>query len=495
MWSAWSPRFGRPAGQPGWTSWRASRPTDRRRRAPHRRRTRGIGMLRAIGLDRLGVRRMVRLESLLIALIGVVIGVLLGIITASAAVQTMLRAMEGITVVVPPVQIRLCLLAAAVVGLLAGAWPAHRAARTVVLGAIRSVTATSRPGLTVPRAVRPGSPRPPPKEQLCLDKAIERRTGTGAHGNPRMINPIHVRTLSVVLETGSFSEAAGRLGYTSSAVSQHIGALERVSGLVLFERGARSVRPTSAALALGQRCYRVLGELAALEDEVRALASGSCGMLRLGSFPTAQALLVPPALARLTQEYPGADVALEEGEPSELVPLVAAGRLDAALIYAYDRVHQQLPLGVAAVELLRESLFVLIPPADPVALAERVCMADLRGRNWITSQEESAGARSLANLCASAGFAPQVAFRSNDYNVIRAMVRAGLGVALIPELAVTDELRPSVRLLDEPSCARRVYVVRRTTGTNLLVPRLEDALRRASSSYRRHCPPTRAAEA
>ncbi|MEU1290634.1 LysR family transcriptional regulator [Kitasatospora sp. NPDC005856] len=308
-----------------------------------------------------------------------------------------------------------------------------------------------------------------------------------------MINPIHVRTLSVVLETGSFSEAAGELGYTASAVSQQIGALERASGLVLFERGARSVRPTRAALVLGQRCSRVLSELAALEDEARALASGSRGMLRLGSFPTAQAVLVPPALARLAHKSPHAEVTLGEGEPSELVPLVASGRLDAALVYTYDRVHRQWPPGMVAVELLRESLFVLIPPGDPAAQAEQIRMADLCDRSWITSQEETAGARSLANLCASAGFAPQVAFRSNDYNVIRAMVRAGLGVALIPELAVTDELRPCVRLLQEPSCARRVHSVRRASDTNPLLPYLEDALRRASNFYRRHCPPTRAA--
>ncbi|MFJ4188308.1 LysR family transcriptional regulator [Kitasatospora sp. NPDC089509] len=300
-----------------------------------------------------------------------------------------------------------------------------------------------------------------------------------------MINPIHVRTLSEVLATGSFAEAAGKLGYTASAVSQQIGSLERASGLVLFERGPRSVRPTSAALALGQQCSRLLNELAALENEARALASGTRGMLRFGSFPTALAVLAAPALARFAQKCTTADVTLEEGESPELVRLVTSGELDAALVYAYDRVHHQWPQGVVAVELLRESLFALMPPGDPAAQAERLRVADLRGRDWITSKDDTAGARSMANLCFSAGFGPQVAFRSNDYNVIRAMVRAGLGVALIPELAVTDELRPSVRLLHEASCARRTYLIRRTASANPLVATMEDALRRASIAYRR----------
>ncbi|SDT82716.1 DNA-binding transcriptional regulator, LysR family [Streptomyces sp. TLI_053] len=306
-----------------------------------------------------------------------------------------------------------------------------------------------------------------------------------------MINPIHVRTLSAVLATGSFAKAADLLGYTASAVSQQIGVLERASGLVLFERGARSVRPTSAAIALGQQSTRVLAELAALEDEARALASGSRGLLRLGSFPTAQATLVPSALARLAQGCPTADVTLDEEELPELVRLVASGGLDTALVYAYDRVHQQWPPGVVVTELLRESLFVLLPPGDPAAQVEQVRMADLRGRRWITCHEDTAGARSTANLCSSAGFGPQVAFRSNDYNVIGAMVRAGLGVALVPELAVTDELRPSARLLHEPSCARRIYTIRRASSSNPLVFQFEDAVTRATGSYRRRWPSPR----
>ncbi|MFJ4188316.1 LysR substrate-binding domain-containing protein [Kitasatospora sp. NPDC089509] len=150
--------------------------------------------------------------------------------------------------------------------------------------------------------------------------------------------------------------------------------------------------------------------------------------------------------------------------------------------------HQQWPPEVVAAEILRESLFVLLPPGDPAAQADQVRMADLRGRHWITSHEDTAGARSMANLCSSGGFGPQVVFRSNDYNVIRAMVQAGLGVALIPELAGTDELRPAARLLHEPSCARRVYTIRRTSSTNPLVTRFEDALVRATGSYRRRRP-------
>ncbi len=298
-----------------------------------------------------------------------------------------------------------------------------------------------------------------------------------------MLNPVHVRTLSEVLATGSLSEAAARLGYTASAVSQQISALERTTGLVLFERGARTIHPTRAAVALGERCTRFLDQLAALEHEVRALAAGERGLVRVGSFPTAGAALIPWALARFVQQQPGAEVSLEEGEPDELLPLLLSDTLDVALVYVYDLVPRTVPAQLTVTELLHEPLRVLLPPAHPGRDEERVPLGALAEETWISSREDTAGARSLSLLCATAGFAPRVAFRTNDYGAVSELVAAGLGVALVPGLALRAAPGPLPLAGDAPG--RRVLAIHRTANPNPLLPPLLDALTRAAAAHER----------
>lgn len=300
-----------------------------------------------------------------------------------------------------------------------------------------------------------------------------------------MLNPTHVRTFGEVLATGSFAEAANRLGYTASAVSQQISALERSTGLTLFERGARRIRPTRAAQVLGERCAQVLDELTALEQEARALAAGQRGLVRVGSFATAAATLVPWALARFLQQQPEAEVSLEEGEPEELVRMLLDDTLDLALVYEYDLVPQRRHQQLTVSELVREGLFILLPPAHREEGAAVIEPRDLAEETWIASRENTAGAQSLARLCAANSFEPRVAFRTNDYDTVRELVQAGLGVALVPELAVTDAARPTAHPLRGSAPGRRVLAVRRTANPNPLLAPLEDALRRAAAAHRR----------
>lgn len=303
-----------------------------------------------------------------------------------------------------------------------------------------------------------------------------------------MLNPTHVRTLGAVLTTGSFSEAAAQLGYTASAVSQQISALERATGLTLFERGARRIHPTRAARILGERCEHVLNELTALEQQARALAAGQRGLVRVGSFATAAASLVPWALARFVQQQPEAEVSLEEGEPEELLPLVLSDVLDVALVYEYELVPRRWPQQLTVSELVRERPRILLPPAHRATRSEEIELADLAEETWIASRETSAGALSLSRLCAAASFEPRIAFRTNDYDVVRELVQAGLGVALVPELAVTDSARPSAHALSGAPAGRRVLAVRRTANPNPLLAPLDDALVRAAAAQRRRRP-------
>lgn len=249
-----------------------------------------------------------------------------------------------------------------------------------------------------------------------------------------VLNPLHLRTLIEVVRTGSFAEAARRLGYTPSAVSQQISGLERAVRLPLFEREAHSVRATVAAELLADRSLEVLASFDALHHEIEAISSGSLGRVRLGSFPTASATLLPQGLALFARRYPSVAVQLDEGEPDELLGVLQDGELDVALVYRYDLVPRTWPQRLVETELLHEDLLLLLPVEHRLAGRGDIALGDLRDATWIASREGTAGVTCLERACAAAGFTPRIAFRSNDYDVVEGLVAAGLGIAMVPAL-------------------------------------------------------------
>ncbi|WP_053737175.1 LysR family transcriptional regulator [Nocardia sp. NRRL S-836] len=287
-----------------------------------------------------------------------------------------------------------------------------------------------------------------------------------------MLNPVHLRTLIEVVKTGSFAAAARSLGYTSSAVSQQVSAFERAVGVTLFEREAHSIRPASAALFIADRGAELLAAFDGFEHEVKAMVQGLRGRLRIGTFPTASSRVVPRALARLTAELPGAEIRLDEGEPEYVLPLVLTGELDLALVYAYDLVPRTWPEELTVRPLLDEALLVMVPEQHPAAKST-VRLEDLRDERWIASRDGTSGATCLTRLCAAAGFAPRIAFRSNDYEVVQSLVAAGVGVALVPALGYKALSGTHAMPLRGKPLRRHVHVVHRTANTN---PLLRDAV-------------------
>jgi DNA-binding transcriptional LysR family regulator len=279
-----------------------------------------------------------------------------------------------------------------------------------------------------------------------------------------MDRPQHLRTLQAVCRTGSFAVAARELGYTSSAVSQQIAALERESGLILFERQAHGVRPTAVAHRLVELSRPVLAGLEELDHQVQRLATGAIGRIRLGSFPTASVRIVPPVLSSFAGEHPGAEVSLVEEEPDDLVERLVDGRLDVALLYEYGLCPKQWPAGVVTRPLLREDLLLLQPRGGhgPAQLD------GLSGHRWIASRDGTDGALSLARLCAAAGFSPRIAYRSNDYDVVRELVAATGGVAVVPALGHSPEPRVAATRLPQRGAHRTVLVAHRGSPNPLL---------------------------
>ncbi|MFE4544273.1 LysR family transcriptional regulator [Arthrobacter sp. NPDC056727] len=294
-----------------------------------------------------------------------------------------------------------------------------------------------------------------------------------------MVNPLHLRTFIVVLRTGSFAEAARSLGYTGSAVSQQISCLERSVKMVLFERDAHGIRPTSSAGFLAERAQSVLAAFASFEEEVKAMSEGNFGQVRLGSFPTASQQLLPSSLATFARTHGDVGIDLDEGEPEALIPLLLDRDLDLAIVYHYDLAPQAWPKTLKAEPLLHEELILLLPPGHRFTDAG-TSLADLEKETWVATGERTSGARSLRRACAAAGFEPEVHYRSDDYDVIRRFVATGLGVALVPALGHAAGSVGTATIIDLP-VRRHVVALHASSTINPAVEGAVAALKTASA--------------
>ena len=253
-----------------------------------------------------------------------------------------------------------------------------------------------------------------------------------------MIDVRRLRVLSEVAHRGSFSAAADALSLTQSAVSQHVAALEREVGMTLVERGMRPVELTEAGHALTRHAVGILARLDGAEQELGEIAGRRHGRLRFGSFPTALATLVPPAFARFRRRHPNVTLHVVDDHLQRLLPRLAAGELDLALIYE----HAVLPeVDLQRTVLLEDEFRVLLPARHRLSRRRRPLeLADLADEPWIGGAPNSAWFRITGDACRAAGFTPEVSFASDDYTAVQALVAAGLGVSVVPGLAAAHPL-------------------------------------------------------
>jgi molybdate transport repressor ModE-like protein len=251
-----------------------------------------------------------------------------------------------------------------------------------------------------------------------------------------MLDVKRMKVLREVAAESSFSAAAQKLGYTQSAVSQQIAALEREAGTILIERNPRGIRLTDAGEALVRHADKILARLAEAEAELEAIAGLRGGRLRLGSFPTAGATLMPRAIAEFSKRHPAVELSLAEAEPDESLPRLKAGELDLILIDDSPLAEDE---EVDFTHLLEDPLHVALPADHPLASRRRLRFQDLAAEPWIQGTQVCACQRQLHRACDSAGFEPRVAYESDDFQVVQGLVAAGVGVALIPGLALVSE--------------------------------------------------------
>jgi DNA-binding transcriptional LysR family regulator len=273
-----------------------------------------------------------------------------------------------------------------------------------------------------------------------------------------MFSTTRLQIFREVLSQRSFSAAADALSYSQSAVSQAIAALEAEAGTPLIERTRGGARPTAAGAALAAHANGVLAQIEAAESEVAAIAAGHGGRLRVASFPTAGATLLPQAIAGFRASHPGVELSLAEGEPEEIAPRVRAGEFDLALLFEFGGGSERLGSGIRRFGLLADPLHLALPHDHRLAARKRVRLSDLADEAWVQTSAASPCARHVVRSCHAAGFEPQVSFESDDYQTVQGLVAAGVGVALIPQLALTT-VRPDilVRPLDPRPPRRKVF--------------------------------------
>ena len=305
-----------------------------------------------------------------------------------------------------------------------------------------------------------------------------------------MLDVRRMRVLREVAQRGSFSAAAEALSFTQSAVSQQIAALEREAGTTLVERSVRGIRLTDAGRALVRHTEAILGRLAEAEAELEAIAGLRGGRLRMASFESAGATLMPLAIATFRERHPAVELSLSLAEPMDSVPQLKSGELEIAL--SFDPNDVAVPGGesIEHVHLLDDPLYLALAPDHPLANKRNLRLADLASDAWIEGTPSCACSAMLRRACERAGFIPRIAFESDDYAAIQGFVAAGVGVALVAELALTNVRDDIViRSLGRETPVRRIHAAAlaggyRSPATTAMLEVLGDV----ASSYRTRRP-------
>jgi DNA-binding transcriptional LysR family regulator len=272
--------------------------------------------------------------------------------------------------------------------------------------------------------------------------------------------------LVAVARHGSVTAAARALNYAQPSVSHHIARLEAETGTQLFERVGRGIRLTEAGRLLAERAEEIIGRLDAAEAELAVHVGLRAGRVRLAAFPSALGTLVPAAAARLAGETPDLEFMLTEAEPAEALRMLRAGHVDVAVVF----IHYQQDLdpapshptdeGTRARLLLDEPVYLMTSADDAGAGCGPDAVGDLSAHarsRWIAGCERCRSY--LVRQCESAGFTPRICFTTDDYLAVQALVAAGLGVAILPDLCLRAARHPGIVTATLPGARRQIFAM------------------------------------
>lgn len=274
---------------------------------------------------------------------------------------------------------------------------------------------------------------------------------------------IDVRRLRLLLELsrrGTITAVADALAYTPSAVSQQLAALEREAGVALLERAGRRVALTPAGDVLAGYAGSVLAVLEEASAAMAATRTALTGPLRIGAFPTAARTILSPALVALGRDHPGLELMVTELDPVAVPDALRAGTLDVALTFVYDYVPDEHDPALEAEPLLEETIY--LATANGRHDTAETCVRDWRDAPWIAGSPDTLCHTMVVRACQACGFTPRIRHHADDFSTVLALVEAGQGVSLVPELGLTGA--PAAVTLT-PLAARRRSRIAYRKGT------------------------------
>ena len=307
-----------------------------------------------------------------------------------------------------------------------------------------------------------------------------------------MLDATRLRVLVAIARHGSVTAAAQALNYAQPSISHHMARLESETGAKLMERAGRGIRLTDAGRLLAERAEEILGRLDAAEAELAAHVGLRQEKVRLAAFGSALGTLAAAAASALRANQAVADVSVVQAEPADALRMLRVGEVDVALVFRYRHEDQpaedprrRVPLqGSAGVKrdddglhcrpVLDEAVYLITPAASqggtgsgdghdatPRQASTRAAAGSLlaayAGHRWIAGCERCQDV--LLRLCQSAGFCPDIAVTTDDYVAAQALVAAGLGVAIMPELALRALRHPAVAATELPGTRRQVLAI------------------------------------
>lgn len=291
-----------------------------------------------------------------------------------------------------------------------------------------------------------------------------------------MLDVRRLRLLRELAHRGTIAAVAQSLAFSPSAVSQQLAVLEREAGVPLLERTGRRVQLTPAGRNLARHAEAVLERLELASAELVDARQGLAGPLRIGTFPTAARAILPVALTDLARRHPGLEPMVSEIDPAAIADALRAGELDVALIHDYDFVPQPTEPGLAVEPLCGESMY--LASASPVDTSDGNVIAGCENADWITASPGTACHQMTIRACQAAGFTPRARHRIDEFATVLALVAAGQGVALVPQLGTTDA-PTGVVLIPVPIRRRTKVAFRSGAARHPAVAAITEALRGA----------------
>lgn len=256
--------------------------------------------------------------------------------------------------------------------------------------------------------------------------------------DPHDLDPLTLRVVRAIADEGSVTAAAESLGYSQSALSQHLRRAESRLSIALVERAGRTLRLTDAGRVLARHATAVSTALDAASGELAELRGLRTGRVRLAAFPSASPTIVPGLMQRLRERHPGLTLTYIEAEPPEAVEMVREDRVDLALTFSYpgdpEDPHRRSARGLTTRRIGSDDMLAVLPADHPQADRPAVDIGGLETEPWIAGCPRCRG--HLEQVCRTAGFDPEIAFETDNFVAVEGLVAMGIGVALLPRLAI-----------------------------------------------------------